>query len=395
MIVSEKFNDIHISNKRQNVVLQILPTLTTGGVERGTVDVANALMEAKWTSIVASNGGHMVSELNNFGVNHIKLPLHSKNPLVMKTNISRLEAIIRDYGIDIVHVRSRAPAWSAYLATKRTKVHFVTTFHGTYNAGMFGLKNVYNSIMTKGELVIATSQFIADHLQKVFRINPSLIRIIQRGIDLSRFDPERVNKERIIKLARRWCLSDNHSVIMLPGRLTRWKGQLVLIEAIAIMKHIMKYQNIRCLLVGSDQGRESYTNEINSLIKKHDLSDIVYLVNECNDMPAAYMLADVVVSASTDPEAFGRVIVESQAMGRQVVATNNGAACENMLDGLTGILIPPNNPIALSSALNYILDLDSIEKKVRATKAIEFVRNNFTRELMCKRTLDVYVEILS
>jgi glycosyltransferase involved in cell wall biosynthesis len=383
-------SDVLSRRERQNVVLQVLPSLVTGGVERGTIDVAGALVEAGWTSLVASNGGPMVRELDRLGVKHIQLPLHSKNPLVMRANVARLDAIIRQYGVDVIHARSRAPAWSAHAAAKKTGAHFLTTFHGTYNVGMLGLKNAYNAIMTKGERVIAISHFIADHMQAVYRTNPAKIRIVHRGVDLSRLDPARVSQERIIQLAQRWRLPDGYPVIMLPGRLTRWKGQTVLIEALAMLGR----RDVRCLLVGSDQGRDAFTDELKSLVARRGLTDIVHIVGECNDMPAAYMLTDVVVSASTDPEAFGRVIVEGQAMGRPVVATNNGAARENVLDGRTGTLVPPDNPAALASALASALAFGSEEREARAALAIQFVRDNFTRELMCARTLGVYRELI-
>jgi glycosyltransferase involved in cell wall biosynthesis len=384
-------NPVVLTNReRQNVVLQVLPALVTGGVERGTIDVAGALVEAGWTALVASNGGHMVRELDRLGVKHIQLPLHSKNPLVMRANVARLEAVIRQYGVDVVHARSRAPAWSAASAAKKTGVHFMTTFHGTYNVGLLGVKNAYNAIMTKGERVIAISHFIADHMQAVYRTNPAKIRVVHRGIDMSRFDPARVSQERIIQLAQRWRLPDGYPVIMLPGRLTRWKGQAVLIEALAMLGR----RDVRCLLVGSDQGRDAYTDELKSLVERRGLTDVVHIVGDCNDMPAAYMLTDVVVSASTDPEAFGRVIVEGQAMGRPVVATNNGAARENVLDGQTGTLVPPNNPAALASALDIALAISPEQRESRAALAIQFVRDNFTRELMCARTLGVYKELI-
>jgi glycosyltransferase involved in cell wall biosynthesis len=383
-------SDVQDKRERRYVVLQVLPSLVTGGVERGTIDVAGALIEAGWTSLVASSGGPMVRELDRLGVKHIQLPLDSKNPLIMRANVARLEAVIREHGVDVVHARSRAPAWSAAAAAKRTGAHFLTTFHGTYNVGMLGLKNAYNAIMTKGERVIAISHFIADHMQAVYKTNPSKIRIVHRGVDLSRFDPNRVSQERIIQLAQRWRLPDGYPVIMLPGRLTRWKGQTVLIEALAMLGR----RDVRCLLVGSDQGRDSYTDELKSLVQRRGLTDVVHIVGECNDMPAAYMLTDVVVSASTDPEAFGRVIVEGQAMGRPVVATNNGAARENVLDGKTGSLVPPDNPAALASALAFALAIGSEERETRAALAIRFVRENFSRELMCARTLGVYAEII-
>jgi glycosyltransferase involved in cell wall biosynthesis len=384
-------NELNISQSgRPPVILQVLPTLVTGGVERGTVDMAASILEAGWTPLVVSNGGPMVRELDRLRVQHIALPVHSKKPWVIKENIAKLEAVIRQHGVDIVHARSRAPAWSAFYAAQNAHVHFVTTFHGTYNLGPFKLKQPYNQIMTRGERVIAISQFIADHIQAVYHTDPGRIRVVHRGIDIDKFDPTRVSQERIIQLAQRWRLPDGYPVVMLPGRLTRWKGQEVLIEALAVLGR----KDVRCLLVGSDQGRTAYNEELQSLVERKGLSDVVHIVGECNDMPAAYMLTDVVVSASTDPEAFGRVIVEAQAMGRPVVATDNGAGRENVLDGQTGLLVPPRDPAALALALDRVLAIGHEERQERAKLAIDFVRQNFTRRLMGERTLAVYAEVL-
>ena len=227
-------------------VLQVLPSLVTGGVERGTIDIAAAIAEAGWNPLVASSGGPMVHELDRLKLRHIELPMASKNPLVMRENIERLMKVIAENKVDIVHARSRAPAWSASIAAKRTGVHFVTTFHGTYNLGWLGLKRLYNEVMTKGERVIAISDFIRSHIEQVYHLDPSVIRVVPRGIDLSRFDPNRVSPERIIQLAQKWRLVDGQRVIMLPARLTRWKGQEVLIEALAMLGR----SEIRCILVG-------------------------------------------------------------------------------------------------------------------------------------------------
>lgn len=378
-------------NTRPPVVLQVLPSLVTGGVERGTIDVAGALAEAGWTAIVASSGGHMVRELERVGVKHITLPLASKNPLVMRANIKRLEEVIREHQVDIVHARSRAPAWSALKACERTGAHFVTTFHGTYNLGWMGLKQKYNAVMTMGERVIAISQFISRHMQTVYGVNPRKIRVVHRGVDMVKFDPQKVSQERIIQLAQRWRLPDGYRVIMLPGRLTRWKGQSVLIEALALLGR----RDIRCLLVGSDQGRTDYSDELKALVERRGLTDVVHIVGDCQDMPAAYMLTDVVVSASTDPEAFGRVIVEAQAMGRPVIATNNGAGTENVQDGATGLLVPPADPQALADALEQVLALTPAQRTQMADYSVAYVKENFTRELMCGRTLEVYREVLT
>lgn len=375
---------------RQPVVMQVLPALVTGGVERGAVDMAVALAEAGWKAIVVSEGGPMVRELTRAGAEHVTLPVASKNPLVIRSNALKLADLITTHGVDIVHARSRAPAWSAWIAAQATGAHYVTTFHGTYNLGWFGLKQKYNAVMTRGERVIAISDFIAEHARRIYGLDPDRIRVVHRGIDMARFDPARVSPERIIQLAQKWRLPDGYQVIMLPGRLTRWKGQSVLIEALALLGR----HDVRCLLVGSDQGRTGYREELVELVKRRGLTDVVHLVDECSDMPAAYMLTDVVVSASTDPEAFGRVAVEGQAMGRPVIATAHGATDETVLPGRTGWLTAPGDPQALAQALDRFLALSAEERGLMAQDAMDFVRAKFSKEAMCARTLDVYREVL-
>lgn len=362
----------------------------TGGVERGTIDVAIALREAGWGSLVASDGGPLVRELERAGVEHIPLPLHSKNPLVIYRNVGRLSQIVAERGVHIVHARSRAPAWSAFAAADRTGSHFVTTFHGTYNLDGLPFKRSYNAVMTRGERVIAISRFISEHIRDTYGVGGDAVRVIPRGIDMSRFDPLTVNANRMISLARAWRLPDGMPVVMLPGRLTRWKGQTVLIEALARLGR----RDLRCLLVGSDQGRVRYRDELERLVKANGLDDVVHIVDHCNDMAAAYMLTDVVVSASVDPEAFGRVSVEAQAMGRPVVATDHGGSRETVVHGRTGWLVPPNDPDSLARAIDTVLALSAEERRRLAVRQIDHARANFTKEAMCHATLGVYAEVL-
>ena len=374
---------------RPPTVLQVVPSLITGGVERGTVDVAAALAEAGWRSLVVSFGGPMVREVLRAGAEHFEMPVHSKNPVVMRGNVERLTALIRDKGVDIVHARSRAPAWSARRAARNAGVRFMTTIHAPYNLGL-PLKKLYNSVMADGDRVIAISAFIARHAVETYRAAPERIRVIHRGVDIDHFDPAKVSAERVIKLATDWRLPDGVPVVMLPGRLTRWKGQTVLIEAMAKLGR----DDVRCLIVGSDQGRTGYRRELESLIGKRQLGGIVHLVGDCADIPAALMLADAVVSASTDPEAFGRVIVEAQAMGRPIVATDHGASRELVLPGETGWLVPPNDPDALADALRTALSLDSAARESWARRAIARAQDLFTKQRMCAATLEVYRELL-
>jgi glycosyltransferase involved in cell wall biosynthesis len=371
------------------VVLQVLPALVTGGVERGAVDIAAALVASGGTAIVASSGGPMVRELERAGAIHVAMPVDSKNPFVMSGNVARLKRLIEAYHVDIVHARSRAPAWSAYRATREMRTAFVTTFHGTYGHRN-ALKRAYNSVMLKGDRVIAISHFIAQHIRDVYGLDDPKVRVIHRGVDVDLFSPSAVSPERLIGLAERWRVSDGMPVVMLPGRLTGWKGHRLLIEALARLGR----SDIRCLFVGSDQGRAGYRHSLERMIERRGLSGIVQMTDHCRDMPAAYMLADVVVSASTDPEAFGRVAAEAQAMGRPVVASDHGAARETVIPGKTGLLFTPGDADALALAIAETLALDSAAREALAEDAIAHIRANFTKEKMCAETLALYRELL-
>ena len=377
-----------IEESGRPVILQVLPALVTGGVERSAVDIAQAVQEAGGTAIVASEGGPLELELQRCGAIHETLPLASKNPLTMGRNVRRLVQLIDRYDVDIVHARSRAPAWSAYYAARRRGRPFVTTFHGTYNVGA-PMKRQYNAIMTRGERVIANSDFIARHIRENYSVDPGRIRVIHRGIDMVRFDPARVSVERVVTLAQKWRLPDGVPVIMLPGRLTRWKGQQLLIEAMT------RLGDLECvaIMVGSDQGRDDYRRELEDMIRERNLIGRAVLMDQCDDMPAAYKLADVVVSASTDPEAFGRVVSEGQALGRPVVAANHGGAPEQILVDRTGFLFEPGDAEGLAQAIRRALALSDGERQLLAVEAFAHVRANFSKEQMCARTLALYREI--
>ena len=377
------------------VVLQVLPSLAQGGggVERSAIDVAAAVAAAGGVSLVASRGGALVREVERGGAEHITLPLHSKNPFVMRANIDRLADLIRDRAVTLLHARSRAPAWSAFVAAERTGTPFVTTYHGVYN-GRGRLKRIYNGVMARGRVVIANSAFVADHVAATYAVSPSRIRTIYRGVDLERFAADRVSAERMIQLAERWGVPDDASVILLPGRLTRWKGQLDLIDAIGHLVSADVDRAIRCLLVGDDQGRTGYRRALEARIDDNGLSGAVLVTGRCDDMPAAYMLADVVVSASTDPEAFGRIVAEAQAMGRPVVVSDHGGAAEQVIAGETGWLYPPGDAVALAAALRQALDLDPAERDLLASRAVSRVRGHFTKAAMTGATLQVYADVL-
>jgi len=375
---------------RAATVLQVLPALgNQGGVERGTVEIAAAIVAAGGRALVASAGGPMEFELRKVGGEHFTLPLDTKNPFRIRANAGTLATLIEKEGVDLIHARSRAPAWSAFWASGKTKRPFVTTFHGTYNFGG-PLKRWYNSIMSRGERVIAISSFIAGHLRQFYGTPNRKIRVIHRGVNLRRFDPAAVSARRMVALANDWRLGDGLPVIMLPGRLTHWKGQEVFLEAAAKLGR----RDVRYLLVGSAQGREGYLKRLESMTRRLALSDVVRIIDHCGDMPAAYMLADVVVSASTDPEAFGRVVAEAQALGRPVVVSDHGGPREQVVEGETGWLVKPGDPAALAEGMAKALDLTFEERQALAAKAIRNVRENFSKDVMCAKTLDVYNEVL-
>jgi glycosyltransferase involved in cell wall biosynthesis len=299
-----------------------------------------------------------------------------------------LVRLIRQLGVDIVHARSRAPAWSACAAASVTGRRFVTTFHNAYGART-ALKRRYNSVMARGDRVIAISDFVADHAATVYGIGRDRLRTIPRGVDLEIFDPNRVGAQRVINLARQWRLPDGMPVVMLPGRLTRWKGGLDFIAAVAKLGRC----DVCCVLAGSEQ-RLGFRRELEGAIRENGLAGLFRIVEECRDMPAAYMLADVVVSASRDPEGFGRVIVEAQAMGRPVVATDHGGARETIVPSVTGWLVPPREPAVLAAAIGEALSIAVEERQQLAQRSIAHIAARYTRQAMCAGTIRVYEELL-
>ncbi len=370
-------------------VLQVLPALVSGGVERGTVDVARALVEAGWQSLVVSHGGPMVHELERVGARHIALPVHSKNPLLWRATFDALTDLIWHEGVDLVHARSRMPAWLAWRAARRNRVPFVTTFHQR-PAASNAAKRLYNSVMVRGDRVIAISHYVADRLLDDYRLDPARLRVIPRGVDLSLFDPDKVTAERLVRLSDRWRIPDGVPVVMLPARVTGWKGHRLLVEALARLDR----GSCLCLMVGEDGGRRSVKAALEPLIDRLGLTPHVHFVGRCDDMPAAYKLADVVVSASLDPEPFGRVMIEAQAMGRPIVATDHGGARETVLPGETGWLVTPGDPAAMADGIRAALALDADVRQRLAGRAVAHVHENFSRYQMCARTLAVYSELL-
>jgi glycosyltransferase involved in cell wall biosynthesis len=376
------------------VILQVVPELDTGGVERSAVDMARAVVDAGGVGLLASEGGRLVHELTRNGGEHVELPLATKNPLQIRANIEKLKQLIKERGVDLVHARSRAPAWSAKFAAEACKVPFVTTFHGTYSGWNNPLKKRYNAVMAQADEVIANSHFIADHIRTHYGINEKKLTVIPRGINFDLFDPEMVSHARLVNLSDAWRLTGTEQVVMLPGRLTRWKGQESLIDAMTQVVDELGRRDIRCLLVGSDQGRTAYTDGLRDRVKALNLQDIVHIADHCDDMPAAYMLTDAVVSASIEPEAFGRVAIEGQAMGRPVIATSHGGAKETVLPGETGWLVHPGETRLLARAIVQVLSISDKRRADIAKRAIAHARVNYTLKQMRDKTLDVYERAL-
>ncbi len=378
---------------RRPVILQVLPELRSGGVERGTIEVADAIAKAGMIPIVASAGGTMVQQLYNTGARHIVLPLNRKNPVTIYKNIHRLVEIIKEHNVDLVHARSRGPAWSAYFAAKETGVPFVTTFHGTYNIGG-SLKRFYNSIMTRGERVIAISEFVRNHIIKNYHCDEERLRLIHRGADLNQFSMEFIPPQRITQMAARLGAPSNVPIIMLPGRITRWKGQDVLLSALKQLRDTHPEQAFYCLLVGDNNKHNDYLKTLEKMIKSYGLEQHVKLTGNVSDMAAAYAVADIVVSNSLEPEAFGRVSVEAQAMGNLVIATAHGGSQETIIPGKTGWLVEPGNVTALAETLRECLQLPEAQKNTIRHAAIAHAQEHFSTETMCRKTLAVYHEVL-
>jgi len=374
---------------KKMVILQVLPALEMGGVERGTVEVATALQKRHIKNYVVSSGGPMVKQLDEIGVEHITLPVQSKNPFVILMNAKRLAKVIRDKKITLIHVRSRAPAWSVKLASRQTGVPFIATYHGVYGMKPALFKKAYNRVMTAGKKVIAVSNFVKKHIVDNYQIPGDKIRVIHRGADTQKFDPKKVTKQQIAALKKGYQTEGKKPIITLVGRLTTWKGQTVLLDALKLMKQ----KDVYCLLVGSDQGRTQYTEKLKEQIKELPRKTEVKLISSCANMPALYSLSTVVVCPSLEPEAFGRVVTEAQAMGKIVVASGHGGAAETIQDGKTGFLFPSGDAVALARKLDQVLAMSTQKRKLIEQAGIQSVRRNFSIQKMCQKTIQTYQEI--
>lgn len=375
-------------------LLQVVPELETGGAEQTALDIAHAVVMRGGRAFVATRGGRMTARLEADGGRLAQMPVQTKNPLVMLGNAARLIDLIRREKITLVHARSRAPAFSALWAAHATGVPFVATYHGIYNAKS-GLKRWYNAVMTKGDLVIANSDYTRDHVLAEHKVAADRVVSIPRGVDLVRFDPRKVTPARVQALRDLWELpgAESRTVFVLGGRITRLKGHLTIVEAAARMK-AQGRSDFLILFVGDDQGRVDYRHDVESAIHAAGLDDNVRLVGHCDDMPAAYRLADFALLPSTQPESFGRTAVEPQAMGRPVLVADHGGARETVVEGETGWRLPPGNADAWARGLIEAMDTDPFRRRAMGEAGLNRAKKLYSVEAMCEATLGVYARIL-
>lgn len=381
-------------------VLQVIPALETGGAEQTAVDMAAAIVDAGGQAVVASAGGRLETALAARGARHETLPLDSKNPVVMALNVARLGRLIHRHGVDLVHARSRAPAWSALAAARRAGLPFVTTYHGAY-AQTNPVKAFYNSVMARGDVVIANSHFTAGLIAGRHAAAEARIAVVHRGSDLDGFDPGRIDAERVANLRAAWALDNDRRLILNMARLTSWKGQTVLIDALKRLDQD-GLSGWQAVLAGDDQGRSAYTKRLHAQIETLGLADRVRIVGHCDDVAAAMTLADIVAVASTEPEAFGRAAVEAQAAGTPVVVTDIGAVRETVLappectePERTGWRVAPNDARALADGLAAGLSLAEPARDALGARGRAHARAHFSLGAMTDKTLDIYRTLLS
>ena len=378
-------------------VLQVIPRLGYGGAETGCYDLAHYLHEQDCKSYIVTSGGELIKYIDKKKVKLIKLPVQSKNPLLILINSIALTLLILFLNISIVHARSRAPAWSCYIATKITRRKFVTTFHGTYNFKN-SIKKFYNSIMVKSDVLIAGSNFIFSHISEnyqKFLNSKKKFLVIFRGINTEYFDSDAIKKKDIDKLKATWKIEDNKKIILLPGRLTAWKGQEMFIEAINFFKQSTPELDFVAVILGEDQGRTVFRKKLERLVEQFNLTQNIKFVDNCNVMPVAYYISDVIVSSSIEPEAFGRVSVEAQAMKKPIIASNIGGTKETVIDNKTGLLFESGNPKSLCDKLNEIIKLDSLTLDLMGREGRKNVINRFNIEKMCLNTYSEYKKLVN
>ena len=378
-------------------VLQVIPRLGYGGAEIGCYDLAHYLKEQKSSSFIATSGGELLKYIDKKKVKLCRLPVHSKNPLLILINIFILTFIVLFYKINILHVRSRAPAWSCYYVSKITRCKLVTTFHGTYNFNN-SIKKKYNAIMLQSDCVIAGSNFIFSHIKEKYPEYISRIKkflVIFRGINTEYYDPDNIKEADRIKFLKKLNIDANKKIILMPGRLTEWKGQEIFIEALNDLKTKFGYKNFIAILLGSDQGRKIYKKKLIRLIERFRLNNEVIFLEHAPSMPVVYSVSNVIVSASIEPEAFGRISVEAQSMKKPIVASDIGGSRETIVDNKTGLLFSSSDHHSLSEKLDFIFRLDDTSLNVMGNNGRKNVQKKFNVEKMCFSTYSEYKKLIN
>ncbi len=378
-------------------VLQVIPKLGYGGAETGCYDIAHYLPENNCESFIVTSGGELLRFVDKKKVKVITLPVHSKNPLLIIFNSLALIGIILFHNISIVHARSRAPAWSCLLASKLTGRKFVTTFHGTYNFNN-NFKKFYNSVMVRSNLIIAGSNFIFSHIKEKYSKyldGEKKLRVIFRGINVDYFDPTTKMEEDEKKLLNKWEIKKDKKIILLPGRLTSWKGQEIFIEAINLVNIELGYEAFNMVILGNDQGRDLYKKKLIRLAEQYRMKNQIRFIDHCKDMALAYKVSDIIVSASIEPEAFGRVAVEAQSMGKPIIASNIGGSNETIIDEKTGFLFESGNAKSLSQKILKVLNLDETLLKSVGAEGRKNIIQKFNVEKMCFSTYSEYKRIIN
>ncbi len=380
---------------KSKVIMQILPSLENGGVERGVVDITKELKKQGFTPIVVSKGGMMTYQLREAKIEHITLDVKTKNPIKIFRNIKKIAQIIEEKKVDLVHVRSRAPMISAYFACKKVNVKLISTVHGSYSINLykwknFPLKRMYNAVMLKADYIIAVSNFIKSYIienyQRYEKDNLlDKLQVVARGADLKYFSAESISINRAIDLSHKWSLPEDKKIILFPARITAWKGHEFLIEALKKIK-----SDAVCIFVGSDHGHKKFRKKLEQKIIAENLAGKIKFVGVCKEMPVAYSLANLVISASTRPEAFGRVAIEAQAMKKIVIATNIGGSLETIIDKKTGFLVENKNSDMLASLIDEVLSMPKEKSDEICANARKNVEDNFSNQKMCDEMVKIY-----
>ncbi len=378
-------------------VLQVIPKLGYGGAETGCYDIAHYLSENNCKSFIVTSGGELLKFVDKKKVKIFRLPVQSKNPLLIFINSIILTGIILLNNISIVHARSRAPAWSCLFASKITGRKFVTTFHGTYNFNT-KLKKFYNSVMVKSDLIIAGSNFIFSHIKKNYSNylnNKKKLMVIFRGINVDYFDPSTTLESDEKKLLKKWDIEKDKKIVLLPGRLTSWKGQELFIDAINLINIELGYQAFYAVILGSDQGRELYKKKLIRLCEQYRMTKQIRFIDHCKNMALAYKVSDIIVSASNEPEAFGRVSVEAQSMEKPILASNIGGSSETVINEKTGFLFDSNNAKSLSKQILKVLNMEETLLKMIGIEGRKNITQRFNVEKMCFSTYSEYKRLLN